>query len=93
MKLRLFVFIGLLTRLFVSVQAQTSSNKVAFLDEQGRVIPNNTTVVLNKVEKTSFPFEENKIAGKVAIQNQSDKPQNITLHCTISTGAIKLHGN
>ena len=34
MKLRLFVFIGLLTRLFVSVQAQTSSNEVAFLDEQ-----------------------------------------------------------
>lgn len=93
MKLRLFVFIGLLTRLFVSVQAQTSSNEVAFLDEQGRVIPSNTTVVLNKVEKTSFPFEENKIAGKVAIQNQSDKPQNITLHCTINNideGDVKV---
>ena len=93
MKLRLFVFIGLLTSLFVSVQAQTSSNEVAFLDEQGRVIPSNTTVVLNKVEKTFFPFEGNKIAGKVAIQNQSDKPQNITLHCTINNideGDVKV---
>ena len=58
MKLRLLMFFGLLTSLFVSVQAQTSSNEVAFLDEQGRVIPSNTTVVLNKVEKTSFPFQE-----------------------------------
>ena len=57
MKLRLLMFFGLLTSLFVSVQAQTSSNEVAFLDEQGRVIPSNTTVVLNKVEKTFFPFE------------------------------------
>lgn len=93
MKLRLLMFFGLLTSLFVSVQAQTSSNEVAFLDEQGRVIPSNTTVVLNKVEKTFFPFEENKIAGEVAIQNQSDKPQNITLHCTINNideGDVKV---
>lgn len=93
MKLRLLMFFGLLTSLFVSVQAQTSSNEVAFLDEQGRVIPSNTTVVLNKVEKTFFPFEGNKIAGKVAIQNQSDKPQDITLHCTINNideGDVKV---
>ena len=30
MKLRLLMFFGLLTSLFVSVQAQTSSNEVAF---------------------------------------------------------------
>lgn len=84
MKLRLFVFIGLLTRLFVSVQAQTSSNKVAFLDEQGRVIPNNTTVVLNKVEKDPLTSEGNKITGKVYIQNRADKPLNVSLSYTVN---------
>lgn len=84
MKLRLFVFVGLLTSLFVSAQAQTSSNDVVFADEQGRVITNNTTVVLNKVEKTTFPFEGNKISGKVYIQNKSDKSQNVSLSYTIN---------
>lgn len=84
MKLRLFVFIGLLTRLFVSVQAQTSSNEVAFLDEQGRVIPNNTTVVLNKVEKDPLTSEGNKITGKVYIQNRADKPLNVSLSYTVN---------
>ncbi|WP_424044406.1 T9SS C-terminal target domain-containing protein [Prevotella denticola] len=84
MKLRLFVFIGLLTSLFVSIQAQTSSNKVAFLDEQGRVIPNNTTVVLNKVEKDPLTSEGNKITGKVYIQNRADKPLNVSLSYTVN---------
>lgn len=85
MKLRLLVFIGLLTSLFVSAQAQTSSNDVAFLDEQGRVIPNGTVVVLNKAVASEFPFEGNKIAGKVHIQNKSDKPLNISLSYIINT--------
>ena len=84
MKLRLLVFIGLLTSLFVSAQAQTSSNDVVFVDEQGRAITNNTTVVLNKVEKTTFPFEGNKISGKVYIQNKSDKSQDVSLSYTIN---------
>ena len=84
MKLRLLVFIGLMTNLLVSAQAQTSSNDVVFLDEQGRVITNNTTVVLNKVEKTTFPFEGNKISGKVYIQNKSDKSQDVSLSYTIN---------
>ena len=37
MKLRLLVFIGLLTSLFVSAQAQTSTNDVAFVDAQVRL--------------------------------------------------------
>ena len=40
MKLRLLVFIGLLTSLFISAQAQTSTNDVAFVDAQGKIIPN-----------------------------------------------------
>ena len=84
MKLRLLVFIGLMTNLLVSAQAQTSSNDVVFVDEQGRVITNNTTVVLNKVEKTTFPFEGNKISGKVYIQNKSDKSQDVSLSYTIN---------
>lgn len=84
MKLRLLMFFGLLTSLFVSVQAQTSSNEVAFLDEQGRVIPNNTTVVLNKVEKDPLTSEGNKITGKVYIQNRADKPLNVSLSYTVN---------
>ena len=84
MKLRLLVFIGLLTSLFVSAQAQTSTNDVAFLDEQGRVIPNGTVVVLNKAVPSEFPFEGNKIVGKVHLQNKSDKPLNISLSYIIN---------
>ena len=84
MKLRLLVFIGLLTSLFVSAQAQTSTNDVAFLDEQGRVIPNGTVVVLNKAVISEFPFEGNKIVGKVHIQNKSDKPLNVSLSYIIN---------
>lgn len=93
MKLRLLVFVGLMTTLFVSAQAQTSSNDVVFVDEQGRVITNNTTVVLNKVEKTTFPFEGNKISGKVYIQNKSDKSQDVSLSYTINEideGEVKV---
>ena len=85
MKLRLLVFIGLLTSLFVSAQAQASTNDVAFLDEQGRVIPNGTVVVLNKAVSSEFPFEGNKIAGKVHLQNKSDKPLNVSLSYIINT--------
>lgn len=84
MKLRLLVFIGLLTSLFVSAQAQTSTNNVAFLDEQGRVIPNGTVVVLNKAVVSEFPFEGNKIVGKVHLQNKSDKPLNVSLSYIIN---------
>ena len=84
MKLRLLVFIGLLASLFVSAQAQTSTNDVAFLDEQGRVIPNGTVVVLNKAVSSEFPFEGNKIAGKVHLQNKSDKPLNLSLSYIIN---------
>ena len=84
MKLRLLVFVGLLTSLFVSAQAQTSTNDVAFLDEQGRVIPNGTVVVLNKAVPTEFPFEGNKIVGKVHLQNKSDKPLNVSLSYIIN---------
>ena len=84
MKLRLLVFIGLMTNLLVSAQAQTSSNDVAFLDEQGRVIPNGTVVVLNKAVASEFPFEGNKIVGKVHLQNKSDKSLNVSLSYIIN---------
>ena len=85
MKLRLLFFVGLLTSLFVSAQAQTSSNDVAFVDEQGNVIKSNTTIVLNKAETSDANPDEKKIAGKVYIQNVSDKDQNVTLSYTINS--------
>ncbi|MBF1613854.1 MAG: T9SS C-terminal target domain-containing protein [Prevotella sp.] len=85
MKLRLLVFIGLLTSLFVSVQAQTSSNDVAFVDAQGKIIPNDTTVVLNAVKDAMFPPGWKEIAGEVYIKNTSDKNLTVTLFCRINS--------
>ena len=85
MKLRLLVLIGLLTSLLVSAQAQTSNNDVAFVDAQGRVIPNGTTVVLNAVKDAMFPPGWKEIAGEVYIKNTSDKDLTVTLFSRINS--------
>ena len=85
MKLRLLVLIGLLTSLLVSAQAQTSNNDVAFVDAQGKVIPNGTTVVLNAVKDAMFPPGWKEIAGEVYIKNMSDKNQTVTLYSSINS--------
>ena len=85
MKLRLLVLIGLLTSLLVSAQAQTSNNDVAFVDAQGKVIPNGTTVVLNTVKEAMFPPGWKEIAGEVYIKNTSDKNLTVTLYSRINS--------
>ena len=85
MKLRLLVLIGLLTSLLVSAQAQTSNNDVAFVDAQGKVIPNGTTVVLNAVKDAMFPPGWKEIAGEVYIKNTSDKKLTVTLYSRINS--------
>lgn len=93
MKLRLLVFIGLLTSLFVSAQAQTSTNDVAFVDAQGKIIPNGTTVVLNAVKDAMFPPGWKEIAGEVYIKNMSDKNLTVTLFSRINNidaGNVKV---
>ena len=85
MKLRLLVFIGLLTSLFISAQAQTSTNDVAFVDAQGKIIPNGTTVVLNAVKDAMFPPGWKEIAGEVYIKNTSDKNLTVTLFSRINS--------
>ena len=85
MKLRLLVLIGLLTSLLCSAQAQTSNNDVAFVDAQGKVIPNGTTVVLNAVKDAMFPPGWKEIAGEVYIKNTSDKDLTVTLYSRISS--------
>lgn len=93
MKLRLLVFIGLLTSLFVSAQAQTSTNDVAFVDAQGKIIPNGTTVVLNAVKDAMFPPGWKEIAGEVYIKNTSDKDLTVTLFSRINSvdeGNVKV---
>ncbi|QUB80342.1 T9SS C-terminal target domain-containing protein [Prevotella jejuni] len=84
MKLRLLVLIGLLTSLLVSAQAQTSNNDVAFVDAQGKVIPNGTTVVLNAVKDAMFSPGWKEIAGEVYIKNTSDKELKVTLYSRIN---------
>ena len=93
MKLRLLVFIGLLTSLFVSAQAQTSTNDVAFVDAQGKIIPNGTTVVLNAAKDAMFPPGWKEIAGEVYIKNMSDKNLTVTLFSRINSvdeGNVKV---
>lgn len=85
MKLRLLVLIGLLTSLLFSAQAQTSNNDVAFVDAQGKVIPNGTTVVLNAVKDAMFPPGWKEIAGEVYIKNTSDKDLTVTLFSRINS--------
>lgn len=85
MKLRLLVLIGLLTSLLGSAQAQTSNNDVAFVDAQGKVIPNGTTVVLNNVKDAMFPPGWKEIAGEVYIKNTSDKDLTVTLSCIVDS--------
>ena len=85
MKLRLLVLIGLLTSLLGSAQAQTSNNDVAFVDAQGKVIPNGTTVVLNAVKEAMFPPGWKEIAGEVYIKNTSDKDLTVTLSCIVDS--------
>ena len=85
MKLRLLVLIELLTSLLVSAQAQTSNNDVAFVDAQGKVIPNGTTVVLNAVKDAMFPPGWKEIAGEVYIKNTSDKNLTVTLFSRINS--------
>ena len=93
MKLRLLVFVGLLTSLFVSAQAQTSTNDVAFVDAQGKIIPNGTTVVLNAAKDAMFPPGWKEIAGEVYIKNMSDKNLTVTLFSRINSvdeGNVKV---
>ena len=85
MKLRLLVLIGLLPSLLVSARAQTSNNDVAFVDAQGKVIPNGTTVVLNAVKEAMFPPGWKEIAGEVYIKNTSDKDLTVTLFSRINS--------
>lgn len=85
MKLRLLALVGLVACFFTSVHAQTSTNDVAFVDAQGKVIPNGTTVVLNAVKEAMFPPGWKEIAGEVYIKNMSDKNLTVTLFSRINS--------
>ena len=85
MKLRLLVFFGLLTSLFVNTQAQAISNEVVFVDAKGNVLAPNATLNLNKVEESSFPPGQKQISTKLFIHNTSGKKQNVKLSYTITT--------
>ena len=84
MKLRLLALVGLVACFFTSAHAQTSTNDVAFVDAQGKVIPNGTTVVLNAVKEAMFPPGWKEIAGEVYIKNTSDKDLTVTLFSRIN---------
>ena len=85
MKLRLLALVGLVACFFTSAHAQTSTNDVAFVDAQGKVIPNGTTVVLNAVKDAMFPPGWKEIAGEVYIKNMPDKNLTVTLFSRINS--------
>ena len=85
MKLRLLVFFGLLTSLFVNTQAQANSNEVVFVDAKGNLLAPNATLNLNKVEESLLSPGQKQIATKLFIRNTSGKKQNVKLSCTITT--------
>lgn len=85
MKLRLIVFFGLLTSLFVNTQAQANSNEVVFVDAKGNLLAPNATLNLNKVEESLLFPGQKQIATKLFIRNTSGKKQNVKLSCTITT--------
>ena len=84
MKLRLLVFFGLLTSLFVSAQAQAISNEVVFVDAKGQVLAPNATLNLNKVEESLIPGWK-QITEKLFISNTSAKTVKVKLSYTITT--------
>lgn len=84
MKLRLLVFFGLLTSLFVNTQAQANSNEVVFVDANGNVLAPNATLNLNKVEESFIPGWK-QITEKLFISNTSAKTVKVKLSCTITT--------
>ena len=84
MKLRLLVFFGLLTSLFVSAQAQAISNEVVFVDAKGQVLAPNATLNLNKVEESFIPGWK-QITEKLFISNTSAKTVKVKLSYTITT--------
>ena len=93
MKLRLLVFFGLLTSLFVNTQAQANSNEVVFVDAKGNLLAPNATLNLNKVEESLLSPGQKQIATKLFIRNTSGKKQNVKLSCTITTleeGQLKV---
>ena len=84
MKLRLLVFFGLLTSLFVNTQAQANSNEVVFVDTNGNVLAPNATLNLNKVEESFIPGRK-QITEKLFISNTSAKTVKVKLSYTITT--------
>ena len=84
MKLRLLVFFGLLTSLFVNTQAQANSNEVVFVDAKGNVLAPNATLNLNKVEESFIPGWK-QITEKLFISNTSAKTVKVKLSYTITT--------
>ena len=85
MKLRLLVFFGLLTSLFVNTQAQAISNEVVFVDANGNVLAPNATLNLNKVEKSSLLPGWKQITEKLFISNTAAKTVKVKLSYTITT--------
>lgn len=85
MKLRLLVFFGLLTSLFVNTQAQAISNEVVFVDAKGNVLAPNATLNLNKVEKSSLLPGWKQITEKLFISNTAAKTVKVKLSYTITT--------
>lgn len=79
MKLRLLVFLGMLACAFASVQAQTSTNDVVFVNAKGETIAPNSVLNVNKVEDDVFTPGQKQMHTELFISNRSSKTQKVKL--------------
>lgn len=83
MKLRLLVFLGMLACAFASVQAQTSTNDVVFVNAKGETIAPNSVLNVNKVEDDVFTPGQKQMHTELFISNRSSKTQKVKLSYNI----------
>ncbi len=83
MKLRLLNFLGMLACAFASVQAQTSSDDVVFVNAKGDAITPDATLTIDKVEDDIFTPGQKQMHTELFISNRSDKSQKVKLSYNI----------
>ena len=83
MRLRLLNFLGMLACAFASVQAQTSSDDVVFVNANGETIAPDAVLNVNKVEDDVFTPGQKQMHAELSIFNRSGKSQKVKLSYNI----------
>ena len=79
MKLRLLSFLGLVLCTLVSVQAQTTTNEVVFLNANKETIASNSTITVNTVEDSPFSVGQKQMSAELFISNTASDTRKVKL--------------